>query len=233
MMPRRLGSRLPLARSAGQGRSRCRPDLVSLMLGSGPRLGSGVSSDETGAPGTRLHSPLLDGAPDGDADRDLGSGPDEEPPDLSQMRFADLLRAQQCYPLPTQRASEFHLPLGELDPEVLERLAAEVIMRRPNRRAHFYSRRGQAQYGLDIVESEAADGNTACQVRRNEVLTADDITSAVTEYADPQAPRAAERKNLLAGSRCTGTCCSPRRSSRPRRVRPTDRVEAIPEPGTA
>lgn len=67
---------------------------------------------------------------------------------------------------------------------MLERLAAEVIMRRPNRGAHFYGRRGQAQYGHDIVESEAADGNTVCQVRRNEVLTADDITSAVTEYAN-------------------------------------------------
>jgi hypothetical protein len=32
-----------------------------------------------------------------------------------------------------------------LDPEVLERLAAEMIKRRPNRGAHFYGRRGQKQ----------------------------------------------------------------------------------------
>jgi len=164
------------------------------MQMSGPRLGGGVSSDETGVPGAQLHSPLLDSAPDGDADGDLGPGPDDEPPDLSQVRFADLLRAQQSSPLPTPRAGESNLPLGELDPEVLERLAAEMIKRRPNRGAHFYGRRGQKQYGLDILEREAADANSVYQVRRYEVLTADDITSAVTEYADPQPPEAGGEK---------------------------------------
>jgi hypothetical protein len=37
---------------------------------------------------------------------------------------------------------------------VLERLAAEMIKRRPNRGDHFYGRRGQKQYGLDILERE-------------------------------------------------------------------------------
>ena len=131
------------------------------MQVSGPRLGGGVSSDETGVPGAQLHSPLLDSAPDGDADRDLGPGPDDEPPDLSQVRLADLLRAQQRSPLPAPRAGESNLPLGELDPEVLERLAAEMIKRRPNRAAHFYGRRGQKQYGLDVLEPARPPTRTA------------------------------------------------------------------------
>jgi hypothetical protein len=73
--------------------------------------------------------------------------------------------------LPTARSGAANLPLGELDPEVLERLAAEMIKRRQNLGAHFYGRRGQKQYGLDILEREAVGSNGVYQVRRYAVLT--------------------------------------------------------------
>jgi len=41
---------------------------------------------------------------------------------------------------------------------------------------------------------EAADANSVYQVRCHEVLTADDITSAVTEYADLQPPEVGGEK---------------------------------------
>ena len=58
-----------------------------------------------------------------------------------------------------------------------------MIKRRPNRGAHFYGRRGQAQHGLDILERETGDARGVYQVRRYDVLTPAKLTSAVTEYA--------------------------------------------------
>jgi hypothetical protein len=78
-----------------------------------------------------------------------------------------MLRAQQSSPLPTPRAGESNLPLGEWDPEVREAADANSVYQV---RRYVY------------------------QVRRYEVLTADDITSAVTEYADPQPPKAGGEK---------------------------------------
>jgi hypothetical protein len=106
----------------------------------------------------------------------------------------DLVRARQTSELPTARAGAANLPLGELDPEVLERLAAEMIKRQQNLGAHFYGRRGQKQYGLDILEREAAGSGSVYQVRRYAVLTPDMITSAVTEYADPKPPKGGGKK---------------------------------------
>ena len=63
--------------------------------------------------------------------------------ELTELRYPDLLRARQTSPLPPPLAGASSLPLGALDPEVLERLAAELIRRRPNQGAHFYGRRGQ------------------------------------------------------------------------------------------
>jgi hypothetical protein len=100
--------------------------------------------------------------------------------DLSEVPFADVVRPRQSSPLPTPRAGVPNLPLGELDPEVLERLAAEMIKLRPNQGAHFYGRRGQPQYGLDIVERETEGTSSVYQVRRYRVLAPAEITSAVT-----------------------------------------------------
>jgi hypothetical protein len=96
------------------------------------------------------------------------------------------------------------LPLGDLDPEVLERLGAEMTKRRPNLGAHFYGLRGQKQYGLDIVVREAVGTNSVYQVRRYVVLTPDDITAAVAEYADPQplGPGGEKPPRRLTAGRC-------------------------------
>jgi len=119
----------------------------------------------------------------------LGAEGDAEEDELREVAFADLARAQQTSELPTAWSGAANLPLGELDPEVLERLAAEMIKRQQNLGAHFYGRRGQKQYGLDILEREAVGSNSVYQVRRYAVLTPDMITSAVTEYADPKSPK--------------------------------------------
>jgi hypothetical protein len=48
-------------------------------------------------------------------------GAAEDLDELTELAFADLVRAQQSSPLPTPLAGAATLPLGELDPEVLER----------------------------------------------------------------------------------------------------------------
>ena len=120
---------------------------------------------------------------------ELGPAGDAEEDELREVAFADLARARQTSELPPPVAGGHTLPLGELDPEVLERLAAEMIKRRPNLGAHFYGRRGQSQHGLDILEREAVDSNSVYQVRRYETLTPDKITAAIAEYADPEPPK--------------------------------------------
>ena len=119
---------------------------------------------------------------------ELGPAGDAEEDEVREVAFADLARAQQTSELPPARSGAANLPLGELDPEVLERLAAEMIKRQQNLGAHFYGRRGQKQYGLDVLEREAVGSNSVYQVRRYAVLTPEMITSAVTEYADPKPP---------------------------------------------
>jgi hypothetical protein len=108
------------------------------------------------------------------------------PDELTEVPFAEVVRARHSSSLPTPRAGDHNLPLGELDPEVLERLAAQMIKLRANRGAHFYGRRGQKQHGFDIVERETDGTRSVYQVRRYAVLTPDEITSAVTEYAGPE-----------------------------------------------
>lgn len=122
---------------------------------------------------------------DGGVERD----PAQEGEQLLELRFSELMRVRQTSELPLPVAGGHTLPLGELDPEVLERLAAEMIKRRPNLGAHFYGRRGQSQHGLDILERETVDFNSVYQVRRYETLTPDLIAAAVSEYADPKPPK--------------------------------------------
>src|SRR5437870_4629611 len=67
-------------------------------------------------------------------------------------------------PIPTKNPPV--LPVQHLDPEAFERLVAEIVDMRDNASVHFYGRRGQAQYGLDIVE-ELTDGKRVLhQVKR-------------------------------------------------------------------
>ena len=103
-----------------------------------------------------------------------------------QWTLPQVLRAMQhteALPIPIQ--NPVLLPLYQLDPEVLERLAAEVVSRRNNLATHFYGRRGQKQYGLDIVEFETGMACSLYQVKRYETLSDKQMTDIVKEYAGP------------------------------------------------
>ncbi|NRQ51726.1 NACHT domain-containing protein [Aeromicrobium stalagmiti] len=85
------------------------------------------------------------------------------------------------------------LPLAGLEPEVLERLCAEVVAYNSRNQVHFYGRRGQKQYGLDIVEhlprsaSRSGTRNTTVyQVKRFTTLTEKELDDAVRTYAASQ-----------------------------------------------
>jgi hypothetical protein len=109
--------------------------------------------------------------------------------ELERRTLAEVLRAVQQTALPVPLQNPALLPVGQLDPEVLERLAAELVCRRNNLGAHFYGRRGQAQYGLDIVELEPHAACSLYQVKRFQVMSASQMASVVDEYAGP--PRSA------------------------------------------
>ena len=94
-------------------------------------------------PGARRES-AGDGFGADDGDNDKGA----------RLTLPQVLGAVQAAPLPVPTQNPAVLPLNQLDPEVLERLAAEVVSHRNNRGAHFYGRHGQKQYDLDIVEFE-------------------------------------------------------------------------------
>ena len=77
------------------------------------------------------------------------------------------------------------LPLSDLDPEVLERLVAEIVSRQDNRGVQFYGRRGQKQYGLDVLEREKTGTRSLYQVKRYQQIDPTGIREAVEEYAGP------------------------------------------------
>lgn len=112
--------------------------------------------------------------------------------DLVRYTLGDLPLPQQ-FPtsIPTQNPKA--LPLAELEPEVFERLAAEFVARRSHStKVHFYGRRGQKQYGLDVVEHHRQFRPTLYQVRRLQFLQPSDITTAVRDFAGdprPSTPR--------------------------------------------
>jgi hypothetical protein len=89
-------------------------------------------------------------------------------------------------PLPTNNPKQ--LPLSELEPQVFERLIAEIVTL--NRTSvHFYGRRGQRQYGLDIVEEQNDGTRILYQVKRYASAADLDLRATVGEYAGP--PRSA------------------------------------------
>ena len=101
--------------------------------------------------------------------------------------FASFAGKVQSAPLPVPLQNPILLPLANLDPEVLERLAAEIVSRHDNHGVQFYGRRGQAQYGLDIVERKRTGARWLYQVKRYQQLSPGQIAAAVTEYAgDPR-----------------------------------------------
>ena len=134
---------------------------------------------------------------------DLTSDGDQGTEDLERRTIAEVLRAEQQTPLPVPLQNPALLPLGQLDPEVLERLAAELVYRRDNLGAYFYGRCGQAQYGLDIVELEPHAACSLYQVKRVQTMSANQMASIVDEYAGP--PRPADYQGPSAGSTLTGS----------------------------
>jgi hypothetical protein len=103
--------------------------------------------------------------------------------DLVMLTLPQLARRTQTAPLPVPMQNPALLPLSELEPEVLERVAAEIVSRQDNRGAQFYGRLGQKQHGLDIVERERAGSHCLYQVKRYKELTGKKIREGVAEYA--------------------------------------------------
>ena len=102
-----------------------------------------------------------------------------QPDQLAWSDLGDVTR--QSVAIPVKNPSG--LPLGTIDPEAFERLIAEIVTARDNVSVHFYGRRGQRQFGLDIVE-ELRDGTRVLyQVRRYATISPAQIGQAVRGYA--------------------------------------------------
>lgn len=103
--------------------------------------------------------------------------------DGQRLAFAELARRVPSadFAPPIRNAPE--LPLRELEPGVLERLAAELVYRHDHRGVQFYGRSGQKQHGLDIVEARPDGGYTLYQVKRYQELTEAKLREAVQDYA--------------------------------------------------
>ncbi|WCO66236.1 hypothetical protein PO878_17170 [Iamia majanohamensis] len=135
-----------------------------------------------GAP--RFDAPNFKGVAETDKQRsqDLRDADDAG---LVQLPLSELTRRLPSAPVLPPLQNPAVLPLSALEPEVFERLVAEMISRRDNRGVQFYGRRGQAQFGLDVVETEVSKERAVYQVRRYEVFAAADLRNAVADYAGP------------------------------------------------
>ncbi|QMU70263.1 hypothetical protein [Streptacidiphilus sp. P02-A3a] len=107
----------------------------------------------------------------------------DDPP--QELTLAQLTRHKQSGPLPLPIQNPGLLPFNDLDPEVFERVVAEVVSRRHNLGVQFYGRRGQKQYGLDIVEREPSQQRSLYQVKRYQQITDKQLRDAVETYAGP------------------------------------------------
>ncbi|MDT3443557.1 hypothetical protein [Pseudofrankia sp. BMG5.37] len=124
--------------------------------------------------------------------RTKGNTKEDEPPpaDCSASEYEislDELRARRPNPVSvTPSRNPALLPLGELEPEVFERLVAEMIVLENKRHVvHYYGRRGQQQHGLDIYE-KCIDGKPVVyQVKRYQEISPAEIRRAVVAYAGP------------------------------------------------
>lgn len=123
----------------------------------------------------------------GDTDSELGAGPVEELTALSEVRFADLVRARQTSPLPTPRAGDPCLPLGELDPEVLERryLPRRVALATAAQVLTLAGIQFEADEVAEMVEQQAGDLAGVAMLVMLFAVTADWQTG-VQIYANPK-----------------------------------------------
>lgn len=117
----------------------------------------------------------------------MTAGPDDG--DLEQLSVAAVL-ARQAAPVTPPVPPASRLPALELSPEVFERLVLEYVWHvEAARDVHVYGRRGQKQYGLDIVGRDREGRRFVYQVRRLQAITPEAIRAAVVDYAGP--PRSA------------------------------------------
>ena len=110
---------------------------------------------------------------------------DTDDGDLDRLNPAEILARQpgQVSP-PVPPATR--LPMLELSPEVFERLVLEYVWSvEAARDVHVYGRRGQKQYGLDIVGQDRERGRFVYQVRRLKTIAPGAIRAAVVAYAGP------------------------------------------------
>lgn len=106
--------------------------------------------------------------------------------DLQEVQFTTLASAEQQTPLPPPTLNPPLLPFQMLDPQVFERLAAEIAYRQGDQiGTYFYGRSGQKQYGLDIVQRKADQQTVLFQVKRYPSVTPDQLRSIVEDYAGP------------------------------------------------
>ncbi|WP_432491476.1 hypothetical protein [Kineococcus gypseus] len=118
----------------------------------------------------------------------LDAAVEEEGQD-QEISYADLARREQSQsalglPVPNPP----HLPMAQLNEEVFERVVAEVVAQRATYNVLFYGRRGQTQYGLDVVAYTPDRGTVLYQVKRYQKMTAAKLRKAVVEYAGRPRP---------------------------------------------
>jgi hypothetical protein len=89
-------------------------------------------------------------------------------------------RSSTSPPIPTLKT--FPLPLAHLEPEVFEAFVAELVSYLGNP-VYFYGRRGQKQYGLDIVEWDQPSQPTVYQVKRFQAISPAELRAVVEEFA--------------------------------------------------
>lgn len=108
---------------------------------------------------------------------------------LAELSLSDLQEHAQLSSLSLPVKSPKQLPLHELEPEVFERLVAELVVSvTGSPSVHFYGRRGQQQHGLDIFEEQPGGTRVLYQVKRYASITPTLIRQAVSDYAGPPRP---------------------------------------------
>lgn len=108
------------------------------------------------------------------------------PDDVTQVSIEEIrAAAAELGDLPTPTRNPKFLPISDLEPEVFERLAAEMVTLQRSPSVHFYGRRGQRQYGLDIVEEQADGTRVLYQVKRYSSAEDFDLRATVATYAGP------------------------------------------------
>src|SRR5215471_6827712 len=113
----------------------------------------------------------------------MSTGPDDG--DLDRLNPAEILARQPGQVAPPVPPAT-RLPALELSPEVFERLVLEYVWSvEAARDVHVYGRRGQKQYGLDIVGEDRERRRFVYQVRRLQRVTPSAIRAAVVGYAGP------------------------------------------------